>query len=176
MRSLIDPHAEERCVRVPDMRNLPETPAAEQAWGPGDAVPYRSLSIRRLLQLHSALWFQHVSTEVSSVQYGVLYFLNRHGELGQRELMDLAQLDKSSLAELLSRMEANGTIATARDPRDRRRKVVTLTPAGHTLFTSLSSAAVRVNDMLTAGLTATETSTLDRLLEKAFLTADLGNA
>lgn len=129
-------------------------------------VPYRSLSIRRVLQLHGSLWHEHVSPEVSSVQYGVLYFLCRHGSLGQRELMEHTQLDKSSLAELLRRMELQGTVETQRDPTDKRRKTVALTDRGRQLHDRLQPAAVRVNELLTEGLTATEEAMLDALLSK----------
>ncbi|MBF0671895.1 MAG: winged helix-turn-helix transcriptional regulator [Salinibacterium sp.] len=129
-------------------------------------VPYRSLAIRRALQTHTALWHEHVSSETTSVQYGVLYFLNEHGELGQRELMDLTQLDKSSLAELLRRMEGQGSIETRRDGDDKRRKTVTVTRQGRELFEHLRPAALRVNEMLTGNLSDTETQSLDRLLAK----------
>ena len=136
-------------------------------WGSMTApVPYRSLAIRRALQTHTALWHEHVSSETTSVQYGVLFFLNEHGELGQRELMDLAQLDKSSLAELLRRMESQGSVETRRDAVDKRRKTVTLTDAGRELFEQLRPAALQVNEMLTGNLSDPEKQSLDRLLAK----------
>lgn len=136
-----------------------------------ESVPYRSLSIRRVLQRQGALWHRHVSTEVSSVQYGVLYFLSERGELPQRELMRLSELDKSSLAELLRRMELQGTVATRRDREDKRRKTVAVTEQGRQLYDELRPAALRVNDLLTAALSTEEETTLDTLLAK-LLTAD----
>lgn len=129
-------------------------------------VPYRSLAIRRALQAHGALWHDHVSTEVSSVQFGVLYFLSEHDDLGQRELMNLSQLDKSSLAELLRRMELQGTVTTCRHPNDKRRKTVTLTEEGRRLYEELRPRALHVNELLTSALTEEEEAALDGLLAK----------
>lgn len=129
-------------------------------------VPYRSLALRRTYQTHGALWHEHVSRDVSSVQYGVLYFLCEHGELGQRELMDLAELDKSTLAELLRRMETQGTVTTRRDTTDKRRKTVTVTAQGRATFEELRPDALLVNNLLTDALTEQEERMLDTLLRK----------
>lgn len=131
-----------------------------------EADQYRSLSVRRVLQVHTALWSRHVSSEVSSVQFGVLVFLGEHGDLAQRELMRLAQLDKSTLAELLRRMQTNGTITTCRDENDKRRKTITLTAEGRDLLDTLRPDALRVNEMLTSGLSDEDAAGLDALLAR----------
>jgi len=48
-------------------------------------------------------------------------------------LGDALDLDSSTLTPLLKRLEAGGLIARARDPKDERRVIVTLTEAGLTL-------------------------------------------
>lgn len=136
-----------------------------------EADQYLSLSVRRVLQVHTALWSRVVSSDVSSVQYGVLVFLGEHDELAQRELMRLSQLDKSTLAELLRRMQANGSVTTTRDQGDKRRKTVAITADGRSLLDSLRPAALQVNDILTSGLTEEEAQAFDTLLKRVLESA-----
>jgi DNA-binding MarR family transcriptional regulator len=128
--------------------------------------PYRSLRLRRILHVHSSLWYENVSPDITSVQYGVLYCLFEHGTLRQRDILGLAQLDKSTLAELLQRMEQEGNIVTDRDPEDKRRKIVSITPAGRRRYRKMQEAAAKVNDTLTSGLTPKEQARFDELVEK----------
>jgi len=128
--------------------------------------PYRTPRLRRLLHVHSTLWYEHVSTEITSVQYVVLWCLHHHGDQPQQELLSLAQIDKSSLAELLRRMEQQGSITTARAPDDKRRKIVSITEKGRRIHDELSSGADLVNDMMTSSLTAAELKQFDAILEK----------
>ncbi|MET1045068.1 MAG: MarR family transcriptional regulator [Microbacteriaceae bacterium] len=134
-----------------------------------EASRYRSLSIRRILQLHTQLWTSRVSSEISSVQYGVLVFLGELGEhesLSQRELGRRAQLDKSTLAELLKRMLAHGLVDAMRRADDRRSNSLAITAAGREVLNALRPAALEVNALLASGLTDDEADTLDGLLRK----------
>jgi DNA-binding MarR family transcriptional regulator len=96
----------------------------------------------------------------------VLLALRSEPGIGQRELGDVAQLDKSTLAELLKRLEQSGLISTCRDEADRRRKSVTLEAAGENLLKELMPRALRVNDLLAEGLDPEEAAQLDALLDK----------
>lgn len=131
-----------------------------------DRERYRSFKLRRALQFHGALWQQEVSTDVSSVAYGVLLALRSEPGIGQRELGQLAQLDKSTLAELLKRLEQSGFISTCRDESDRRRKSVTLEDAGEELLRDLMPRALRVNELMAEALDPEEVAQLDALLDK----------
>jgi DNA-binding MarR family transcriptional regulator len=134
---------------------------------------FRSFNVRRLLQAHTALWHSTVSTEVTSVQFGVLLFLTESVEVGQRELMHLAQVDKSTLAELLLRMERHGLLSTRRSESDRRCKTVTITEKGRQLLTELLPGARRVNELLTQNLNAEQRETFDSLLAAILHDVDL---
>lgn len=86
--------------------------------------------IRRAQQLHVATWTRVVSTDISTVQYSVLVVLDRCGELSQRELGDEVDLDRSTIADLVARMERRGLVLRRQDPRDARRKSIRLTDHG----------------------------------------------
>jgi DNA-binding MarR family transcriptional regulator len=138
------------------------------------ARPFRSFSYRRLLQIHSQLWYHRVSAQITSIQYGVLLTLSQGG-LGQRELGRILQLDKSSLAELLRRMELNGMLATSWSEQDRRRKTVEITAAGLEVVRDLVPKAREVDRLLVAGLSEDEAAVLDGLMDKV-LSSDVAVA
>ena len=99
-----------------------------------------------------AAWSRLVSTEVSTVQYSVLVVLDRHGELSQRELGDEVDLDRSTIADLVARMERHGLVRRGQDPRDGRRKTVALTEHGRAERERLRPLVAQVEGELTGAL------------------------
>lgn len=108
--------------------------------------------IRRAQQLHVATWMRVVSTEISAVQYSILVVLDRVGEASQRELCDEVDLDRSTIADLVARMERRRLIVRGRDPEDGRRKTVRLTDHGRAERARLRPLAHQVEDELTGAL------------------------
>lgn len=70
--------------------------------------------IRRAQQLHLATWSRVADPDITSTQYSILAILDRLGEASQRELGDEADLDRSTIADLVRRMEKSGLIARRR--------------------------------------------------------------
>jgi DNA-binding MarR family transcriptional regulator len=56
--------------------------------------------------------------------------LYREPDLDQRTLGQRISLDRSTMAEVASRLSARGLIRSERDTRDGRRKTIALTPKG----------------------------------------------
>lgn len=108
--------------------------------------------IRRAQQAHVATWTRLVSTEISTVQYSVLVVLDRRGELSQRELGDAVDLDRSTIADLVSRMERHGLVSRHQDSRDGRRKTVRLTAHGLDERRRLRPLVELVEEQLTGSL------------------------
>ena len=138
-----------------------------------DLAHHTGFLVRRTQQVHLAAWAQEVGARLTNVQFGVLNVLQRRGEASQRELCDDLDLDRSTVAGLVARLEARGLVARVRAEDDRRRNVVQLTDDGHALLDEVVPAAARVDDVLTAALTARERAELQRLLGKV-LTHALG--
>jgi len=109
--------------------------------------------IRRAQQAHLAAWTRIVSPEISSVQYAILVTLDRLGEASQRELCDEIDLDRSTIADLVSRMERRDLIARQRSREDARRNTVTLTDHGRAERIRLRPLVAQVEDALTGALT-----------------------
>ncbi len=120
--------------------------------------------IRRAQQVHVARWARDVSDRVSSVQYAALEALELMPGASQKELCDELGLDRSTIADLIQRMERAGLIARSKDHGDRRRNVLALTPSGHDELVTLRPLVDRLQDELTAALSTAETAELRRLL------------
>lgn len=133
--------------------------------------PYRHTGylVRRAQQRHVATWTRLVSTDTSSVQYAILAVLSRLGSASQRALCDEVDLDRSTVADLVARMERRGLLARERDPHDHRRKAVTLTEAGHAEYALLAPrvevADAELTSPLDADALASLRGALRRLLE-----------
>lgn len=108
--------------------------------------------LRRAQQLHLAAWSRVVSTEITSVQYAILAVLERRGQASQRELCEDVDLDRSTVADMLSRMQRKGLIERRRDPADARRNTVVLSEFGLAERIRLRPLVAEANDELTAGL------------------------
>ncbi|KAA9134266.1 MarR family winged helix-turn-helix transcriptional regulator [Microbacterium caowuchunii] len=120
--------------------------------------------IRRAQQAHVAAWTRLVSTEITSVQYSILVTLERLGEASQRVLCDEIDLDRSTIATLVARMERKGLIERRRAVDDARRNTVTLTPLGLEERHRLRPLVNEMDAALTGMLTAVERDQLRQAL------------
>jgi DNA-binding MarR family transcriptional regulator len=73
-------------------------------------------------------------------------------------------VDPSILVTLLNPLEADGLVTRKRDPDDRRRHLVTLTPAGERQLASASRAQTQTEDELFASLDDDQREQLRALL------------
>jgi DNA-binding MarR family transcriptional regulator len=122
--------------------------------------------IRRAQQRHAALWQERVSAEVSSVQYAALAVLERMPGASQSELGAELDLDRSTIADIVSRLERRGVIERSPHESDRRRYSLRLTAAGLAEVDRLRPLVSEANATLTEGLSAGELATLRMLLKR----------
>lgn len=122
--------------------------------------------IRRAQQRHAALWQELVSAEVSSVQYAALSVLERMPGASQSELGAELDLDRSTIADIVSRLERRGVIERSPHESDRRRYSLRLTAAGLAEVGRLRPLVAEANATLTEGLNAGELATLRMLLTR----------
>jgi len=120
--------------------------------------------IRRAAQAHVAAWVREVSPDTTSVQFGVLASLSRAEGMSQRELCDALDLDRSTIADIVARLERRGLVARRRDTRDLRANVVTLTARGVEEHEELVPRVAEMNRGLTSRLDEGERAELARLL------------
>lgn len=60
-----------------------------------------------------------------------LIALASHGPCRQATLVEATGIDRSTLAELLSRLQGKGFVSRVRSRKDSREQIASLTPAGH---------------------------------------------
>lgn len=103
----------------------------------------------------------------------VLAWLAHDGRLAQCELAERMNLEPPTLVPVLDRMERDGFIARESCENDRRRKVITATPAAAAIWSKVVICANRVRARSVRGLSPAEESTLLRLLQQVH--NDLGS-
>jgi DNA-binding MarR family transcriptional regulator len=126
--------------------------------------------VRLLHQINYAVWSEELGhANVTPVQYSVLTALSIRGEQDQTTLADEIGIDRTNVAEVLSRLETRKLVRRKENPADRRARLASLTSRGRTLMTSLFPAMQRSQDRLLAPLTQKERdlfmATLVRLIE-----------
>ena len=96
-----------------------------------------------------------------------LELLGEHGPMTQHAVGITLSLDPSNVVGLLNELEERGLITRRRDPADRRRHIVELSPAGSGEVAKSCDEFGLVEDELFKSLTADERTTLYSLLSRA---------
>jgi DNA-binding MarR family transcriptional regulator len=112
--------------------------------------------IRRAEQVHTALWYRHVSRDITSQQFAVLNALSRDPGIDQRTLARHTSLDRSTVNHMVRRLTDQGYVTQVRDEEDRRRTLLSLTDAGAGLLDSLIGPAEQINEQLLSALPGNE--------------------
>jgi DNA-binding MarR family transcriptional regulator len=120
--------------------------------------------LRRAQQAHVAVWQSEVSKDVTSVQFGVLSVLARTPGASQTELCAQLDLDRSTIADIVARLERHGLIERIRDADDKRRNVLSLTATGRHELKELRRKVASVDHVLTENLDAAQISALRAIL------------
>ena len=122
--------------------------------------------IRRVHQLSTAYFSEECGSELTAVQYAALVAIGSHPGIDATRLSHIIYFDRSTIGDVLDRIESKGWIVRDSTADDRRIKLLTLAPAGQEVLRQVAPAIRRVQERLLAPLTSSEAKTIIRLLTK----------
>ncbi|HEX2036154.1 MAG TPA: MarR family transcriptional regulator [Chloroflexota bacterium] len=98
--------------------------------------------------------------------YALLAALEEFGPASQVALGRRSGIDRSDVVATINELCARGFVERTPDPADRRRNVITITPAGRQQLRRLEAILDEAQDALLAPLSAAEREELRRLLTR----------
>lgn len=101
-----------------------------------------------------------------------LSYVRDHDGSPQQELAEALCMDANNVVLLLNELEDRGHIARRRDPSDRRRHLVDLTPAGRRALAKAEHAQESIEDDVLHALDPEERAVLWQLLTRALYGAE----
>ena len=103
---------------------------------------------------------------LSIAHVAVAGLLADRGDLSQRQLLEIMDVDKSTMVNLVDELEAQGLVERRTDPRDRRAHAVHLTEAGRRRLATVGELVARIEDDFLAPLSTQERSRLNDFLRR----------
>jgi DNA-binding MarR family transcriptional regulator len=122
--------------------------------------------IRRVHQVSTAIFAEECGTGLTAVQYAALVAIRSHPRIDATRLSAVIYFDRSTIGDVLDRMDAKGWIVRQAAARDRRVKLLTLSPQGRKILQQVEPAIQRVQNRLIEPLTPGEAKAVVRLLAK----------
>lgn len=128
-------------------------------------------TLHRLLKLNNRLmapFSTHLSHRhnISLNEFRLLMAIGRLGASASHELAEHTGVNAMSVSRAVQTLERHGRITVEADPRNRRRKVLKLTPEGRRLYEIMRPQTHAVADYLLGGLSDGEIAKLDELVGK----------
>jgi MarR family transcriptional regulator, lower aerobic nicotinate degradation pathway regulator len=137
-----------------------------------DATPARLRDKPSWLMTQTAMHAHRLVSEglaaadARGYHYRLLAALEEFGPASQAALGRRTGIDRSYVVEAVNELADRGLVERARDPEDRRRNIITITPAGVRQLRRLDEVVAGIQDELLASLSADERDELARLLRK----------
>jgi DNA-binding MarR family transcriptional regulator len=123
--------------------------------------------VRRAQQIAVALFMAELAAEdVTPVQFAILNAVMDTPGIDQITLAGRVAFDAATSGSVIGRLESKGWIKREPHSIDRRRKLLWLTPAGHSATLQMKTAVERVQENLLKPLSLEESQQLSTLLSK----------
>lgn len=125
--------------------------------------------IRRLHQISTSIFAERMTQlgeDITGVQFSCLSVLNDCPGLDQATLAAMTAQDRVTIGGAVDRLVAKGLVQRETSPRDRRARVLTLTPQGAALYARLSPEIAACQEEILAGLSASEKAQFLKLLDR----------
>ncbi|GGE53276.1 transcriptional regulator [Primorskyibacter flagellatus] len=122
--------------------------------------------LRKAYQRNSTIFLSLVPGNLTTTQFSVMRRIAVDGPMSQNLLGRSVAMDGATTKGVVDRLVKRGLLATRRDPDDRRRHQLSLTPEGEALIAEAVAAAAQVTADTLAPLSSGEKETLLRLLSR----------
>jgi DNA-binding MarR family transcriptional regulator len=122
--------------------------------------------IRRLQQIASALFLEQAKAfDFTPVQYAALVAIKNNPGLDQTALCNTIALDRSTIGDVVGRLQKRGLISRANGAADRRTKRLHVTATGNRMIKDIDGAVAETQRLILAPLKPGERSTFMQMLK-----------
>jgi MarR family transcriptional regulator, lower aerobic nicotinate degradation pathway regulator len=129
---------------------------------------------RRMQQIAVAIFMEECAEfELTPVQYAALVAIREHPGIDATRLSAVIAFDRSTIGDVLERLESKGLIARRATRDDKRVKLLELKPRGRKTLAAIMPAIDRAQERMLAPLGASDRRKLMQLLAQL---VDLNNA
>jgi MarR family transcriptional regulator, lower aerobic nicotinate degradation pathway regulator len=123
--------------------------------------------LRRAYQRHMAIFAGAMNgLDLTSMQFAALAILRRSGPLTQAELGRLTGMDRATMSGVDARLKRRALIVHRPDPKDRRSRLIEMTPAGAALLARAIACTDAIAEATLHRLTKPERRALLAILKK----------
>jgi MarR family transcriptional regulator, lower aerobic nicotinate degradation pathway regulator len=129
--------------------------------------------IRRLQQIAVAIFVTETEGfEITPVQYSALVAVRNHPGIDQTTLMEIIAFDRSTIGEVIGRLEAKRLVKRVVASSDRRARTLFITSAGRRLLSLLTPRVNEAQDKIVGPLTPAERTAFMQMMKRL---VDLNN-
>ncbi len=122
--------------------------------------------LRQVSQRHAAIFAASIGDDLTPTQWATLAKLLERGPCSQNLLGRQTAMDAATIKGVVDRLSNRGIVETRLDPKDARRLVVVLTPAGKVIAERALVNAEIITEETLQPLTSSERAIFLKLLKK----------
>jgi MarR family transcriptional regulator, lower aerobic nicotinate degradation pathway regulator len=122
--------------------------------------------IRRLQQISLALFMEQARDfDITPVQYSAIVAIANHPGIDQTALCNIIAFDRSTIGDVVSRLEKKKLIKRLNGAVDRRTKSLTITPAGLRMIRDIEPAVEATQRLILAPLKPSQRNAFTQMLK-----------
>ncbi|MDU8929885.1 MarR family transcriptional regulator [Alisedimentitalea sp. MJ-SS2] len=122
--------------------------------------------LRLASQRHAAIFQAHAVDGLTAQQFAALVRIGEVGQVSQNRLGRAAAMDVATIKGVVDRLRDKGLVNAEKDPEDKRRVLISLSPAGSALLEAMTAQGHRISRETLEPLTEEESATLLELLRR----------
>jgi len=122
--------------------------------------------LRLANQRHSLIFQHHTLMELTPTQFAALIRLYEENSCSQNSLGRKISVDVATIKGVVDRLNKKDLVTLQRDPKDKRRTLIGLTPKAERMMDELFSVGTMISDETLRALTTAERERLLQLLQK----------